>query len=893
MARVQFINVKYSVNRRADRHEEIGEEDMSIKALARTIWILIIVVVLVIAAGGAVYYYEVTRSTPAISLATTSLTAAQGTAITFSLYNLVSNGKATIYFGDGQSATNLNTSSSSATHTYEYPGAYLVTAQETVGGKAVSSTNSSMKAITITPTVSSTLAPMISVPVISQNVTMNPSEPVVTANTSVIFRGGFLEAPTGNNMTVSKYVWNFTNGISKTILANSTTLNPVENPVSTTYTHTGLYPVSLTLVTTNVSSSQTYSTTVERTVAVSSSAQPYKLYVYAGSIPSPGVITVAENIPGGPYSFDPQIDYESVGYEVILNTMGTLLVYNGSSVTQFIPMLAASIPTVQNGGISSDNSTFTFTIRSGLKFSNGDPITAFDVWYTTIRNLLFVGGAPGTPSWILSQYMIPQASSMISLMQNSTDTADYQAIMKAVTYNNNTNTVTFHLAQSVRPEVFFTAVADPLGAGVMDAAWLESVGAGINFTQAGFYSYQNQANEESYNTKVQWSPVCSGPYEIQSYVPGESVVLAPNSGFVGVPGIPAVNDTILIQWVKDPETAYNLFTSGQSDIVTGLPNTYMPLIKGQEAAGQADIYEVSNTMSCFFYVFNANVSTSVMASTFGSGYTIPPNYFANTLVREAFAYAYNYTQYIDRILGNDVYGANFGNPYAGVIVNGLPDYVPPSELQNVPTWNLTYATQLMKKSGEANDVVNIPIIVTSGDTIDYAGALMWATALHQMDSNITATPFYQEFATQIAEQVPGQNPMPIYYLGWIADYPLASDFVNAMYMQGGTYPSATGFVADYLNVTCGYPSEAANYTKMNTLIQEANAAVFTNATKAAQLYKQAEQIAINLYMYVYLYQPNVYWMLKPYISGYKGIQSEENPQIGGALDSIYYWWRKG
>jgi peptide/nickel transport system substrate-binding protein len=862
---------------------------MSIKALARTIWILITVVIIVIAVGGAVYYYEVTRPTPQISLAATTLTATQGTAITFSAYNLVSNGKVNIYFGDGQSATNLNASSSTAIHTYEYPGAYLVMVQETVGGKAVSSTNGSMRVIEITPVVSSALARLISVPVISLNITTNPDEPVVTANTSVVFRGGFLEAPTGNNMTILKYVWNFANGVSRTILANSSTLNPVVNPVNATYTRTGLYPVSLTLVTENTSSLQTYSTIVERTVAVSSSAQPFKLYLYTGKIPNPGVINAAENVAGGPYSFDPQVDYESVGYEVILNIMGTLLVYNGSSTTQFIPMLASSIPTAQNGGISSNSSTYTFTIRNGLNFSNGDPITAFDVWYTTIRNLLFVGGAPGTPDWILSQYMIPRASAMLPLMSNATDTADFNAIMKAVTYNNNTNTVTFHLASAMSAAQFFTAVAFPLGAGILDAAWLQSVGAGITFSPAGFYSYQDQGNEGSYNLKVQTDPVSSGPYEIQSYVPGQSIVLAPNLGYTGVQGIPPLNNTILIQWVKDPDTAYNLFTSGQSDIVTLLPTSYMPLIKSQVAAEQADLYQVP-AMSCMFYVFNLNVSTSLMKSTFGSSFSMPSNYFASTEVRKAFAYAFNYTNYIDRIVGNTVYGATFGSPYAGVIIKGLPYYVPPSELQNVPTYNLTYASQLMKQSGESNIAVSIPIIVASGDTINYAGAEMWGAALHQMDSNISVTVEYQPFATQIAEQVPGQNPMPLYYLGWIADYPYPSDFVNAMYMQGGTYPSAMGFTTDYLNVTCGYPSEAAQYLELNKLIQEADTA--TNATNAAQLYKQAEQIAINLYMYVYAQQPSGFWRVKPYITAYNGMQSESNPMIGGAEDSIFYWWRK-
>ena len=289
-------------------------------------------------------------------------------------------------------------------------------------------------------------------------------------------------------------------------------------------------------------------------------------------------------------------------------------------------------------------------------------------------------------------------------------------------------------------------------------------------------------------------------------------------------------------------------------------------------------------------MFNINVDTSLMKSTFGSSFSMPANYFANTLVREAFTDAFNYTNYLDEIEGNNIYGENFGSGYQGIIISGLPDYVPPSQLANTSSYDLAQATSLMQASGEANVPVSIPIVIPSGDTIDYAAAEMWGAALHQMDSDISVTVEYQPFSTQIAEQVADQNPMPLYWLGWIADYPLASDFVNAMYEQGGTYPSASGFSTSILT-SAGYPAEAAQYQELNTLIQQADTA--TNPTTAAQLYKQAEQSAINLYMYAYVIQPNDFWVVKPYMSGYNGIQSQENPEIGGALDSIYYWWIKG
>jgi ABC-type transport system substrate-binding protein len=859
---------------------------MSNKALSRAIWAIIVIVILVVAIAAGVYYYTTTTVTKQISITATTLEATQGTSITFTLLNLASNGKATIYFGDGQSATGLTSGSSSATHSYANAGTYLVTAQETVGSSIVSSTNGAMKTILITPSVSAANAPLISVPVISLNATLNPSEPVVSANTAVYFSGGYLEAPTGTNMVISEYMWSFANGANQTVAANIATLDPNVNPVNTTYTQTGLYPVSLTLVTENTATSQTYSTTIEHTVAVSSSSQPYTVYVYAGKIASPGVINVAEMVAAGPYSFDPQLDYESVGYEVILNTMGTLLVYDGSSTTTFLPMLAASIPTVGNG-VNAADTVYTFTIRSGMKFSNGDPITAYDVYYSMIRNMLFEGGTPGTPDWILSQYLVPGASIGVSLMKNSTDTNDFNAIMHAVSYT--TTTVTFNLVTPTTPQIFFTALADSLGCSVLDASWLGNVGAGITFTTAGFYSYQSQANEGSYNTKVQFSPVTSGPYEIESYVPGQSIVLAPNTGFTGVPGIPTPTDKISISWVKDAETAYLLYTSGSADIVTALPTTYMPLIKSMVAAGTSSLYAFP-TLACAFFVFNENIAENLMHSTFGSGYSVPSNYFANLDVREAFCYAFNYTNYIDEILGNNVYGENFGTTYAGAIINGLPYYVPESQLANVPNYDLTYATQLMQQSGQYNTKVSIPIIVGTSDTVNYAAAEMLAAAVNKMDPNISMTPIYEPFSTEVGFTVPGADPMPIYSLAWISDYPAAADNMNALYLQGGTYPSGDGLTVSYLNST-GYSTEATEYSQLNTVLTQANAA--TSASVAGPLYKQAEQDAINMYLYIYTVDENAFWMVKPYMTGYSGIQSQENPLIGGALDSTYYWWVKG
>jgi len=869
-----------------------GKSNRHSKALSKTIGIIIAVVIIIAAIAGI---YLLTSShkavtAQAISLAPTTPIIQQGLPITFTVYDVVPNSQVVLYLGNGQTLNETAaTSAVSFTYTYNQPGQYLVYAVEYLNGKPVQNTSTSLLTIQVNAVLNETESQLLSIPVIAFDTAKNPNAPIFTAGSPVYFYGGFLQPPSGQNMTIEKYMWNFGNGQTMTVPANSSTLSPEVNPVNTTYSSPGIYVVSLTLVTENVSSNSTYQITTYQTVAVTGPGMTFALKLFNGTVPNPGVITVAENVPGGPFSFDPQVDYESVGFEVVSNIFMTLLVYNGSSTTSFIPFAATEIPTVQNGGIQDNYTVYVFHIRSGLHFSNGDNLTAYDVWYSVVRALLFVGGSPGTPDWILAQYLIPGATIGVPIVNSTNMNQTFHEIMNAVTYNNQTNTVTFHLVKPTPPQLFFTAVADPLGAGIVDAKWLEQVGAGITFTPQGFLQYEQYANEGSYNTQVQNDPVASGPYMIKTYVPGQYVVLVPNPYFTGVPGIPAPNDTVVINWVKDPQTAYELFASGKADIVTLLPTNYFPSLKQLEAQGQAEIYQFP-TLSEFFFVFNINVSQSGL-KTLGSQYHIPSDYFANLYVREAFAYAFNYTNYINNIVGNEKYGFDFASPYAGVIIPGLPYYVPPSELQNVPTFNLTYAKELMIKSGMYNVSINIPIIVPSGDTVDYAAAQMWAQTLNEMDPNIQAQPMYLPFSTIIGLEVPGQNPMPIYYLGWIADYPYPSDFVNAMYEQGGTYPAPDGWSVQYLQ-SLGHTNQAQMYQELNTLIQEADTT--TNSTLAAMYYKQAEQIAIDLYMYVYAQQPNAFWVVKPYITGYHGqISYEENPMIGGAGDSLYYWWVKG
>jgi peptide/nickel transport system substrate-binding protein len=94
-----------------------------------------------------------------------------------------------------------------------------------------------------------------------------------------------------------------------------------------------------------------------------------------------------------PDYLDPQLSYTLEGWEGISHVYIPLLTYqsgNGQESTKVVPGLAQSMP-----DISQDGKTYTFTLRKGMKYSDGTPIKASDFPYAIQRLFkLDSGGAP-------------------------------------------------------------------------------------------------------------------------------------------------------------------------------------------------------------------------------------------------------------------------------------------------------------------------------------------------------------------------------------------------------------------------------------------------------------------------------------------------------------------
>jgi peptide/nickel transport system substrate-binding protein len=102
-----------------------------------------------------------------------------------------------------------------------------------------------------------------------------------------------------------------------------------------------------------------------------------------------------------PDSLDPAVTFTTPGWAAVQQVYQGLVNYNGSSVTNFSGVLASgwTVSSNYNPDVGANISTYTFQLRQGVVFSNGDPYNAYVQWYSLYRSLLLQQG----PQFILEE----------------------------------------------------------------------------------------------------------------------------------------------------------------------------------------------------------------------------------------------------------------------------------------------------------------------------------------------------------------------------------------------------------------------------------------------------------------------------------------------------------
>jgi peptide/nickel transport system substrate-binding protein len=225
----------------------------------------------------------------------------------------------------------------------------------------------------------------------------------------------------------------------------------------------------------------------------------------------------------------------------------------------YIPVLATSIPTLENGGVVlNDDGTVTMTwnLQEGVQWHDGEPFTSADVCFT----LDFIQSEPG---------------------QEVYNQTDYMGIIDCQMPDE--NTVIFVWDQ---PAANYVTLFDT----ILPKHILEG---------------QDVLTFDGYNR----SPLGTGPFKFAEWKPGEYVRVVRNDNYWRGAEYPKL-DEIIFSFIPDPNTRLNALKSGEYDFGQILPNQ----IKEVE---NLEGYTVVNVPSNSWIIFEPSVGTERGAVLFG------------------------------------------------------------------------------------------------------------------------------------------------------------------------------------------------------------------------------------------------------------------------------------
>jgi oligopeptide transport system substrate-binding protein len=455
-----------------------------------------------------------------------------------------------------------------------------------------------------------------------------------------------------------------------------------------------------------------------------------------------------------------------------------------------VPDLAEAMPQVTDN--PDGTRTFTFTIRSDAKFSNGRPLTAWNVAYSLERT-----ADPRTRSTTAELYlgdilgvMDMQRGRIINRV--SPDQQKVFVDLPGIKVIDDHTIALTVKADSVNPDVFLMKLTYPAAA-VVDKLQAESA--------------------------ARWTdrPNSTGPYVIVKKDVAE-IVMEANPNYHGHQ--PEIKRIV---FYLAGGSAYLRYQNGELDFA-GVGVADLDLLD--------DVRDTSTEIAKQYFE-----TTSMSTSYIGLNSSIPP--FDDPLVRRAFALAIDRESIVQNVLHNLAVAAE------GILPPGMPGYRPGLGGQ---AYDPDKARELLAQSKYADKMPRIKLTIsgTGGSPGIVIEAIIesWRTELG-VDVELEQI----DFPTFLENMKKGSLQM--FSLGWIADYPDPSNFIELKF-------------ASWLSVA-NNETRYAN-ERVDDLILQARTE--TNPEKRISLYQQAEDIILEDSPWIVLFHPKNSLLVKPYVCGY-------------------------
>jgi peptide/nickel transport system substrate-binding protein len=436
-------------------------------------------------------------------------------------------------------------------------------------------------------------------------------------------------------------------------------------------------------------------------------------------------------------SIDPQVNYTLEYAQVFAVTNDGLVTFRkvgGPHSNDVVADLATAVPVPTDGG-----KTYVFTLRRGIKFSNGADVTPDDVVASYER--LFKVNNANASSWYGD---VVGADACIAKPAGC-------ALPHGVVADDAAGTVTFHLTHANAEFLYQLAV--PFGVVL-------------------------PASTPAHDRGTVPSP-STGPYMIASYDPQKALILKRNPYFKvwSDDAQPAGNvDEIDYAFGITDENAVTAIENGQYDWeFDPLPSDRLAEVSTRFGA----LVHIDPVFADYYAPMNVNIAP-----------------FNNKDARLAVNYA------IDRKAMVQIYGGRaLASPSCQVLPPGFPGYQPycPYTLNPGAKWSapdLAKAAKLMAASGQIGQHVTV---ISDDLSPDPALATYLASVLNKL--GFVASTHVLSGNIQFPYIQNTNNHVQISITQWYQDYPAPSDFLKVLFTCGAFHPGSDSSVniAGYCN----------------------------------------------------------------------------------------------
>jgi peptide/nickel transport system substrate-binding protein len=425
---------------------------------------------------------------------------------------------------------------------------------------------------------------------------------------------------------------------------------------------------------------------------------------------------------------DPAQNYTLEEWQFLIDTHDGLVQFKrvgGAAGTQLVPDLAESIPQPTDGG-----KTYTFTIRKGIKFSDGTTMKPSD-FVTTFERQFTV---PGPTSFY---------SGIVGADQCKASGCD---LSQGVVADDSAYTLTIHLTAP-------------------DPEFLDKLALPFVYVVPGNTSPKLTGNNV---------PPGTGPYMWKSYDPNKEMVLVRNPYFkvwnadAQPPGYP---DSIVEKYGLQVSDEVTQVENGQADEVYDgdtIPSDRLNEL-GTKYAKQVHL----NALTADWYMA-LNTKT-------------PP--FNNLQARQAINYAFDRGAAV-KLAG----GSSLAVPTCQVLPPNFPGYVQYCPYTANPAANgagpwsapdYTKAKQLVQQSGTAGMKV---VVNTDGPDKPFGEQMV--SDLNKIGYKASLQVLAGSIQYPFVQNSKNNSKWQVAWSAWYQDYPAASDFLNVLLGCGSIHPNS-------------------------------------------------------------------------------------------------------